>query len=43
MRAIIRVMLSDTTDEEAIAIKKQIEKVVEKTEAAEVEITILSR
>ncbi len=43
MRAIIRVMLLDTTDEEAIEIKKQIQKVVEKTEAAEVEITILAK
>ncbi|MBA7484955.1 hypothetical protein ES707_20486 [subsurface metagenome] len=43
MRAIIRVMLLDTTDEEAIEIKKQIQKVVEKTEDAEVEITIMAR
>lgn len=43
MRAIIRVMLLDTTDEEAIEIKKQVQKVLEKTEDAEVEITIMAR
>lgn len=43
MRAIIRVTLPDTTDEEAIDIKKKIQEVVEETEDAEVEITIMAR
>lgn len=41
MRAIIRVMLLDTTDEEAIELKKKIVEVVSQAEGARVEITIL--
>jgi len=43
MRAIIRVTLPDTTDEEAIELKKQIEALVAKAEDVSVEITIMSR
>lgn len=43
MRAIIRVILPDTTKEEAVQISDEIEKVVEKVEGADVEITIMSR
>lgn len=43
MRAIIRVTLPDTTDEEAIAVKKKIEEVIKGVEEAEVEITIMPR
>ncbi|MBA7472197.1 hypothetical protein ES707_07519 [subsurface metagenome] len=42
-RAMIRVTLPDTTDEEAIEVKKKIEEAVEEVEDAEVEITILAR
>lgn len=40
MRAVIRIILPDTTKEEAIALSDEIEKVVEQAEGAEVEITI---
>jgi len=43
MRAIIRVILLDTTDEEAIALKKKIVEVVAEAEGAEVELTILAK
>lgn len=42
-RAIIRVTLPDTTDKDAIELKKKIEEAVEAVEDAEVEITILAR
>ncbi|GAI90188.1 unnamed protein product, partial [marine sediment metagenome] len=42
-RAMIRVTLPDTTDEEAIEVKKKIEEAVKEVEDAEVEITILAR
>lgn len=41
-RAIIRVTLPDTTDEDAIELKKKIEEAVEAAENAQVEITILA-
>jgi len=43
MRAIIRVTLPDTTDEEAIELKQQIEALVAEAEGALVEVTITSR
>ena len=43
MRAIIRVILPDTTDEKAIELKKQIVELVKKLPGAEVELNILAR
>lgn len=43
MRAIIRVILPDTTKAEAIEISDKIEEIVKDAEGAEVEVTILAR
>ena len=42
-RAIIRVVLTDTTDDKAIEIKKKIEQLVKDVEGAEIELNILAR
>ncbi len=41
MRVIIRVILSETTDEEMIAVKKKIEKVLEGTKNVQVELSTM--
>lgn len=43
MRAIIRVILPDTTKEKAISISDKIEEIVKDVEDAQVEITIAGR
>jgi len=42
-RAIIRVILSEITDDKAIEIKKLIEKVVKEVPKVEVELTVMGR
>lgn len=42
-RAIIRIMLPSTTDEEAVALKKKIEALVKDIPDVDVELSILAR
>ena len=42
MRAIIRVIIPDTTDEKVLALKKQIEKVMEDIEGVEVTLSTMA-
>ena len=41
MRAIIRVILEETTDEKVIKIKQDIQKLLEKEPGVEVEVTMM--
>ena len=43
MRAIIRIVIRDISDEKAVELKKACEKLVEKIPDTEVELTIVSR
>lgn len=42
MRAVIRVILEDTTDEQALDVRKKIIKLLEPVEDVKVELTLLS-
>jgi len=42
MRAVIRVILEDTTDEKALAVRKAIIKLLEKEEGVKVELALMS-
>ena len=43
MRAIIRILIENATDELTIKVKKEVEKIVKDVQGAEVEVTMLPR